>query len=76
MSKLALTIEPGIYRHYKGDYYDVLGTAIDHLNNTEYVVYRNSYGELQIRRTSDFTNPVAENTSRFTKVESINHLKS
>jgi hypothetical protein len=32
-----------IYRHFKGGYYQVFGTAIDNSNATEYVFYQQMY---------------------------------
>ena len=36
---------PGIYRHYKGKIYEVLGTATHSENGEQLVVYRASYGK-------------------------------
>ncbi len=35
----------GIYRHFKGDYYLVLGTAIHSESKEKLVIYRGLYGE-------------------------------
>lgn len=38
-------IRPGIYRHYKGQLYEVLGIARHSESEEEMVVYRALYGE-------------------------------
>ncbi len=38
-------IEPGRYRHYKGNDYEVLGVARHSETEEEFVVYRALYGE-------------------------------
>jgi hypothetical protein len=38
-------IQPGRYRHYKGNEYTVLGVARDSETLEELVVYRQEYGE-------------------------------
>lgn len=39
------TIEPGIYRHFKGQQYEVLGMAKHSETEEEFVVYRALYSE-------------------------------
>jgi hypothetical protein len=41
----AITVQPGYYRHYKGQYYQVLSVALHSEENQPYVVYRALYGE-------------------------------
>lgn len=78
-------IEPGIYRHYSGDHYCVIGTAIDrHGPDPErvVVVYIAPRGSYEIREINDFLafvgvlapgETVGSSTQRFTKVDSIAH---
>ena len=49
-----------IYRHFKGDYYLVVDSAINTDNNKIYVIYRSLYdsGELFVRPLDEFLSPV------------------
>ena len=38
-------ITPGRYRHYKGNYYDVIGVARHSEDGNDLVVYRPRYGD-------------------------------
>ena len=40
-----MSIEPGRYRHYKGNYYEVIGAARHSETDELLVVYRSLYGE-------------------------------
>jgi len=42
------SIKPGIYLHYKGQYYRVYETAQHSEDETFYVVYRPEYGERRL----------------------------
>ena len=50
----------GIYRHFKGDYYIVLGTGINSETLEEYVIYRALYGEgkVYLREINNFLSEV------------------
>lgn len=50
------TIKPGVYRHYKGPLYDVIGVARHSETEELLVVYRPQYGErgLWVRPLSMF----------------------
>ena len=39
------TVQPGRYRHYKGNEYTVIGVALHSETEGELVVYRQAYGE-------------------------------
>ena len=69
------TIEPGRYRHYKGNDYTVLGVARHSETLEELVVYRAEYGErgLWVRPAAMFTETVmvdGQPVPRFARVES------
>lgn len=40
-----ITVEPGVYRHFKGNLYRVLCNAVDSETGEAMVVYRALYGE-------------------------------
>ena len=40
-----MSVEPGRYRHYKGNFYEVIGTARHSETDELLVVYRPQYGE-------------------------------
>ena len=52
-----MSIKPGKYQHFKGKFYEVIGTAIHSETLEEYVVYKALYGEgkLWIRPAKMFT---------------------
>lgn len=73
------TIEPGLYRHYKGGLYKVLGAA-RHSETLEILVvyealYKNDLGQLWVRPLKMFTETVQPNgpgslvVSRFKKID-------
>ena len=71
-------LTPGIYRHYSGDHYCVLGTAIDrHGPDPEriVVVYIAPRGSYEVRELEDFLSPVpgvyGTVVQRFTKVRGL-----
>ena len=55
-------VKPGIYRHYKGKQYEVLGVAIHTETEEEHVVYRALYGDytLCIRPKTMFIEEVVQ----------------
>ncbi len=69
-------ISPGLYRHYKGKYYQVIGVAKHTETEEAFVVYRALYGTfgLWIRPLTMFTEKVEQNgkvVSRFELVKKI-----
>lgn len=67
-------ISPGVYRHHKGQDYEVLGVARDSETEEEFVVYRALYGErgLWIRPLAMFMESVDKggiSVPRFSRVD-------
>ena len=56
------TPTPGIYRHYKGNLYEVMGTAQHSESEEQLVVYRALYGDygLWVRPLAMFTESVTK----------------
>ncbi|MEX0740727.1 MAG: DUF1653 domain-containing protein [Pseudohongiella sp.] len=54
-------LKPGVYRHYKGPLYDVIGVARHSETGESLVVYRPQYGErgLWVRPLGMFTEHVS-----------------
>ncbi len=62
------SLQPGIYRHYKGKDYEVIGVAVHTETEEEHVVYRALYGRytlcirpktmfIETLETADYTGP-------------------
>ena len=69
-----MSLQPGLYRHYKGPEYRVLGVARHSESEEEVVVYQALYGEfgLWVRPLAMFTSEVeldSERVPRFALVE-------
>ena len=69
-----MSVEPGRYRHYKGNYYQVIGTARHSETDELLVVYRPLYGErgLWVRPESMFQGQVdidGQKVPRFAKCQ-------
>ena len=67
-------ITPGRYRHYKGKYYEVIGTATHSETEETLVIYRALYGayDLWARPLDMFTEKVlieGKPVSRFERIE-------
>ena len=72
--KPMIKVEPGRYRHYKGNEYEVVGTARHSESQEELVVYRPLYGEggLWVRPKSMFIETVevdGKRVPRFARIE-------
>ncbi|MCG8905708.1 DUF1653 domain-containing protein [Pseudomonas sp. DP-17] len=61
-----MRLQPGLYRHYKGQQYRVLGVARHSESEEEVVIYQALYGEfgLWVRPLSMFTEAVEVNGER------------
>jgi hypothetical protein len=69
-------LEPGRYRHYKGNDYEVLGVACHSETGDPLVVYRCLYGDfsLWVRPLAMFTGTVmvdGRQVQRFARVEAV-----
>lgn len=69
-----MSIPTGVYRHYKGNNYDVIGVATHSENDTKLVVYRPLYGagDLWVRPLAIFTESVivdGQSVPRFARLE-------
>ncbi len=62
------TLRPGLYRHFKGNYYELIGVARHSETGEEMVVYRALYGErgLWVRPLSMW-NEVVDRDGRLTR---------
>lgn len=65
---------PGVYRHHKGQQYEVLGVARHSETEEEFVVYRALYGDrgLWIRPLTMFTESVEKDgvsVPRFSRID-------
>lgn len=60
-------LEKGLYRHYKGKYYEVIGIAKHSETGEEVVVYRPLYGEqgLWVRPLAMFDETLPNGVKRF-----------
>ncbi len=47
-TEMTQAVEPGRYRHYKGNFYEVLGVARHSESGEELVVYRCLYGDYSL----------------------------
>ncbi|MGD9852297.1 MAG: DUF1653 domain-containing protein [Nitrospirales bacterium] len=66
-------ISPGLYRHYKGNYYQVIGIAKHSETEEELVVYRALYGTfgLWVRPLKMFKELVERNGSLVSRFEFV-----
>ena len=68
-----MEIEKGKYRHYKGNEYEVIGTARHSETLEEFVVYRALYGEggLWVRPASMWNETVERDGKTFRRFEKL-----
>ena len=64
---MSAVVKPGIYRHFKGNRYEVIGVAHHSETMEDYVVYRALYGdgELWVRPASMWTETVERDGKTF-----------
>lgn len=67
-------VEPGIYRHYKGRHYLVIGMARNDATNEQMVLYVPLYvvdhkQQMTVRTLENFTEKILGETLRFTRLE-------
>ncbi len=70
------TVEPGRYRHYKGNFYQVIGVARHSETGEDVVVYRCLYGDfsLWVRPVEMFLEEVfvkGQSVPRFARCEDV-----
>ena len=68
-------VEPGIYQHFKGNLYEVIGVAHKVDTSENLVIYRPLYGEMHLvaRTVEEFTEKIQDGITylqRFRQVES------
>lgn len=70
-------IEPGRYRHFKGNEYEVIGVAKDSETMEEVVVYRALYGEhgLWVRPAKMFAETIERDGRAMPRFERIDTMK-
>ncbi|PIT92646.1 MAG: DUF1653 domain-containing protein [Candidatus Harrisonbacteria bacterium CG10_big_fil_rev_8_21_14_0_10_42_17] len=68
-----MNIKPGIYEHFKGNRYEVIGTAKDSETLEEMVIYKALYGEHDtwIRPLAMFEESITRDGKTFPRFKSI-----
>ncbi len=71
-----MILVPGIYRHYKGKEYEVIGVAKHSETEEEFIVYRTLYGnfDLWIRPKAMFLETVMVNGVQIARFEYISQI--
>lgn len=72
-----MTVEPGRYRHYKGNEYTVIGVARHSETHEELVVYRPEYGEggLWVRPLAMFLETVMVEGKTLPRFQFLGHTE-
>ncbi|WP_370164165.1 DUF1653 domain-containing protein [Marisediminitalea sp.] len=70
-------IKPGVYQHYKGNNYEVIGVANHSEDESQLVVYRPMYGEgaLWVRPLEMFTEQVKVNGRSVDRFRYLGHAE-
>ena len=73
-----MALQPGIYRHFKGNKYEVIGVARHSETEEELVVYRPLYGDggLWVRPLAMFTETVERDGESLRRFEWEGHGSS
>lgn len=73
-----MEIKPGRYRHFKGNEYEVIGTARHSETEEELVVYRALYGEggLWVRPASMWNETVERDGKTFRRFTLVNEVQN
>jgi hypothetical protein len=68
-------LQPGRYRHYKGQDYEVIGVATHSETEEQFVVYRALYGQggLWIRPLTMFLEPVVVDDHTFPRFQKLSN---
>jgi len=68
-----MEIERGLYRHFKGNFYEVIDVATHSETREQMVIYRALYGErgLWVRPLSMFTETVERDGKTFKRFEYV-----
>lgn len=76
LSDLARTIKTGIYRHYKGNLYEVIGVGKLENNLQDVVIYRSCVhpDEIWVRSVTDFLETVDYEGKNIPRFILIRHL--
>lgn len=55
-----MTIEPGLYLHFKGNYYRVIGEVLDTDKNQLNILYQSVYGDYYCRSIEGWIEPAQD----------------
>lgn len=75
---MAVELKAGLYEHYKGNLYEVIGVATHSEDESALVVYRANYGEqgLWVRPLSMFVEDVIVNGEPVPRFKFIGNVES